>query len=108
MDCAKFLRQRIAIDNAEDGQLLFEAFYSYLLPQFEGIDPAVGSRLFAAMAKLVGSARKERLRRVLNGVLGLELQGKLPASSEDAEDEEEELEEEEEARDNGLADGPLP
>ena len=75
MDLAKFLRQRVVLGENEDGQLLFEAFYSYLLPQFEGIDAATGDRLYKALASLMGSAeRKERLRRSLNDVLGLELQ----------------------------------
>jgi MoxR-like ATPase len=46
MDLARFLRERLAIESASDGQLLFEAFYSYLLPQFEGVDAAAGEKLF--------------------------------------------------------------
>jgi MoxR-like ATPase len=74
MDLARFLRERITISEAEDGQLLFESFYSYLLPQFEGIDAATGELLFSKLATLVGAPRKERLRATLNGVLGLELE----------------------------------
>jgi MoxR-like ATPase len=74
MDVARYLRERMAIDAAEDGQLLFEAFYSYLLPQFEGLDDASGEQLFGALGQLVGPNRKERLRSTLNEVLGLELQ----------------------------------
>src|SRR5207249_1141355 len=75
MDLAKFLRQRVALGEGDDAQLLYEAFYSYLLPQFEGIDAEKGSRLFATLAPLVGTtARKNRLRKTLNSVLGLELQ----------------------------------
>jgi hypothetical protein len=64
----------MAIHAAEDGQLLFEAFYSYLLPQFEGLDDASGEQLFSTLTQLVGTNRKERLRSTLNEVLGLELQ----------------------------------
>jgi MoxR-like ATPase len=75
MDLAKFLRERLTLDDAEEGQLLFEAFYSYLLPQFEGIDAATGERLFLMLAPLMAStARRNRLRATLNVVLGLELQ----------------------------------
>jgi MoxR-like ATPase len=75
MDLAKFLRERLALDHADDGQLLFEAFYSYLLPQFEGVDAATGERLFQLLAPLMASsARRNRLRETLNAVLGLELQ----------------------------------
>jgi hypothetical protein len=75
IDCSKFLRQRIALQDDDDGQLYFETFYSYLLPQFEGIDAAVGESLWSVLGKLMGSpSRRERLRNVLNEVLGLELQ----------------------------------
>ena len=56
MDLAKFLRERLALDHADDGQLLFEAFYSYLLPQFEGIDAATGERLFQTLSPLMASS----------------------------------------------------
>jgi MoxR-like ATPase len=75
MDLARYLRERIALGDAEDGQLLFEGFYSYLLPQFEGIDAATGDRLYALLAPLMGGgSRKERLRATLTAVLGLELE----------------------------------
>ena len=74
IDLTKFLRERITAQPAEDGQLLFEAFYSYLLPQFEGIDVATGDELFKMMSKMMGSReRRDRLRHTLNSVLGLEL-----------------------------------
>lgn len=74
MDLAKFLRERLALGEADDGQLIFEGFYSYLLPQFEGIDAATGDSLYASLAPVMGSAdRRRRLRQTLNSVLGLEL-----------------------------------
>ena len=82
MDLAKFLRERLVLDHADDGQLLFEAFYSYLLPQFEGIDAAAGERLFQTLSPLMGSAaRRKRLRDTLNSVLGLELEAPPPAQA---------------------------
>ena len=82
MDLAKFLRERLVLDHADEGQLLFEAFYSYLLPQFEGIDAAAGERLFQTLSPLMGSAaRRNRLRDTLNSVLGLELQPPPPAQA---------------------------
>jgi MoxR-like ATPase len=75
MDLAKYLRERVALGPADDGQLLFEGFYSYLLPQFEGIDAATGEQLFTTLAPQMGSStRRDRLRQTLNTVLGLELQ----------------------------------
>lgn len=74
MDLTKFLRERISLQEAEDGQLLFEAFYSYLLPQFEGIDVPTGEKLYKTMSQLMdGAERRNRLRQTLNSVLGLEL-----------------------------------
>ncbi|MGV0793555.1 AAA family ATPase [Mycolicibacterium sp. XJ1819] len=74
MDLAKFLRERLALGDADDGQLIFEGFYSYLLPQFEGIDAVTGESLYARLAPQMGSAgRRTRLRQTLNAVLGLEL-----------------------------------
>jgi hypothetical protein len=63
----------------EDEQLAFEAFYSYLLPQFEGIDGLAGSHLFRAVRRLVGRRNHERLRLTLNSVLGLELRAERSA-----------------------------
>lgn len=80
MDLARYLRERIALGEAEDAQLLFEGFYSYLLPQFEGIDAGTGERLYALL--MGGVSRKERLRATLNAVLGLELQAMTPGEDE--------------------------
>jgi MoxR-like ATPase len=83
MDLAKYLRERAVLSDADDGQLLFEGFYSYLLPQFEGIDAAMGERLFAKLASHVNSAaRRERLRMTLNTVLGLELEPAVASTDE--------------------------
>lgn len=74
IDLTKYLRERISLQQAEDGQLMFEAFYSYLLPQFEGIDAPTGDELYKTVSRLMDSAeRRNRLRQTLNSVLGLEL-----------------------------------
>jgi hypothetical protein len=93
MDLAKFVRERLAFGPADEGQLLFEAFYSYLLPQFEGIDAAGGERLFHVLSPLMGTvARRNRLRDTLNSVLGLELQPPAPAQAVADEPEDEDVE----------------
>jgi MoxR-like ATPase/predicted RNA-binding protein with PUA-like domain len=73
MDMARYLAERVQVDRADQGQLAFEAFYSFLLPQFEGIDQVTGEQVFATLRPLVGSERTDRLRRTLNTVLGLEI-----------------------------------
>lgn len=89
MDIARYFGARRALGEAqEDGRLLFDAFYSYLLPQFEGIDAHQGESLFEIVGDLVGSQElRNRLRMTLNSVLGLDL--RAPPSD----DEELELEE---------------
>ena len=64
MDIAGFLRERRNTGPPSDQQLAFEAFYSYLLPQFEGIDPVEGRLLYRAVLRLVGADRQEPLRRL--------------------------------------------
>jgi hypothetical protein len=84
IDLTKFLRERITLQPADDGQLLFEAFYSYLLPQFEGIDVPTGDELFKMISKMMGNReRRDRLLKTLNSVLGLELMSS-PAVQADA------------------------
>jgi MoxR-like ATPase len=75
MDIARFISRRRAIAPTSDGELIFEAFYSYLLPQFEGISDAGGRALYSQLVGMMGAetARARRLRQVLNEVLGLEL-----------------------------------
>jgi MoxR-like ATPase len=77
-DIARYAAQRAAMDDVDNGTLAFECFYSYLLPQFEGIDDEAGEKLFKLVGELVGSAHRKRLRKTLNGVLGLELTGPQP------------------------------
>jgi MoxR-like ATPase/predicted RNA-binding protein with PUA-like domain len=87
MDMTRFLVVRRAQEPSDDQQLAFEAFYSYLLPQFEGIDQATGENLWTALKPLVGASNVDRLRKTLNAVLGLEI-----TATGSLQDEEEELE----------------
>ncbi|MDX6452573.1 MAG: hypothetical protein QOH16_2622 [Gaiellaceae bacterium] len=73
MDLARYVRARRMIGEVNGGQLAFEAFYSYLLPQFEGLDEVQGEKLFREVRKLVGASQQTRLRQTLQSVLGLEL-----------------------------------
>jgi hypothetical protein len=73
MDIARYLVARAPLNDAPPQQLAFEAFYSYMLPQFEGIDEVEGERLYKQVRKLVGIENERRLRTTLRSVLGLEL-----------------------------------
>jgi hypothetical protein len=81
MDIARYLAARRQLATATEGGLRFDAFYSYLLPQFEGIDQVQGEQLHRRLRTLVGPALHPRLRETLNNVLGLELP--KPVSEED-------------------------
>jgi MoxR-like ATPase len=83
MDVARFVRARRELGGADDRQLAFQSFYSFLLPQFEGIDEEDGEKLFAEGRRAVGAAHRERLRRTLNSVLGLQLAEKDQADQEE-------------------------
>jgi MoxR-like ATPase len=72
-DIARYARHRLDGGGVDPGQLVYEAFYSYLLPQFEGIDDEAGEALFKLISAQVGRDRQERLRSTLRAVLGLEL-----------------------------------
>ena len=77
---------RAAVDTAVDsGELAYQLFYSYLLPQFEGIDRKTGDKLYSAVSALVGTPLRARLRSTLNDILGLTLAapGTTPAEDND-------------------------
>ena len=57
MDLARFIHTRRQMDGSSDGQLAFETFYSYLLPQFEGIDEVDGEKLYLKVRKLMEETR---------------------------------------------------
>ena len=85
-DMARFAAKYLmsgTIDSA--GTLTFQLFYSFLLPQFEGIDERSGRRLFRELAPLVGRRHRQRLLTVLHEVLGVN----PPADEVDAFDEDE-------------------
>jgi hypothetical protein len=73
MDIARYLATRVTLSDSSPDQLAFEAFYSFLLPQFEGVDEIEGDRMFKEVRQIVGTSNAERLRRTLEAVLGLDL-----------------------------------
>jgi MoxR-like ATPase len=76
MDIARYLRERMLAASAPDrapGRFLFEAFYSFLLPQFEGIDDETARRLYAVLAGVLRPEDLVRLRAHMRTILGVEL-----------------------------------
>lgn len=73
MDMARFASKRLTIGVISEGDLAFQLFYSYLLPQFEGISDDEGKELWRRAAIQVGSANHDRLRTTLDAVLGVRI-----------------------------------
>jgi hypothetical protein len=81
MDIARYLHERLIVGDATRDVLIAEAFYSYLLPQFEGATDEDGEDLFRRLRKLLSTReQREQARRTLNTVLGLELAPRRPAN----------------------------
>ena len=72
-DIVRYAHQRLLIGEQSTERLTFDAFYSFLLPLFEGIDDRQGRELCDAVKAVVAPADRPRLVRTLNTVLGLEL-----------------------------------
>lgn len=85
IDMAKFARRYVQTDSvASAGEPAFQLFYSYLLPQFEGITNQEGRDLFNRVRSSVGQQHQGRLRATLTDVLGVTLPaGPLPPDDAD-------------------------
>jgi MoxR-like ATPase len=74
IDMARFAREYLEDDAAMSArELTFQLFYSYLLPQFEGLTADQGINLYRKVLPLVGSEQRRKLRSTLTEVLGLVL-----------------------------------
>jgi MoxR-like ATPase len=93
-DIARYVRHRRMIDTPSKGQLVFDGFYSFLLPQFEGIDDNRGRLLLTTVTDAAGASFEDTIRDTLNRVLDLQLTKqvgggqKQPADDDAAEPEE--------------------
>ena len=72
LDAAKYAARR-AKDGPGDSRLLYEVFYAYFLPQFEGIDDEQAVLLYQCMAELLDDAERAEARRTIGEVLGTAL-----------------------------------
>ncbi|GAB1824107.1 AAA family ATPase [Herbidospora sp. RD11066] len=73
-DMARFAREYVGDDEITtelQHELAFQLFYSFLLPQFEGITLEQGETLYAKMLKHIGMENKSRIERTMTDVLGL-------------------------------------
>ena len=88
IDMAKFAVQIYAEDDPTPGELSFQLFYSYLLPQFEGITDDTARPLYKSLRTIVGTPYAEELRRAFRDTLGVQV-GSEPKIDDDADDEDE-------------------
>jgi MoxR-like ATPase len=89
IDIARFAAQRqIAGETASPAELAWDAFYSFLLPQFEGIDERQGKQLYRILLSIVGSQRSDVIRKTLHDVLGVSDFALAPAGDNERDTEE--------------------
>jgi MoxR-like ATPase len=72
IDAAKFAARR-AEDEPTRSRLLYEVFYGYFLPQFEGIDDEHAVELYKTVAELLDEPEQNEARRTIGEVLGTPL-----------------------------------
>jgi MoxR-like ATPase len=74
IDMARFAAEYLSAgEDLTAGQLAFQLFYSYLLPQYEGTTQQQGLDLFNKFHAITGPTSTERLARTLTEVLGIAL-----------------------------------
>ncbi len=72
VDAARYAQRR-AQDGITDSRLVYEVFYAYFLPQFEGMDHRQGLRLHRLLSERLDPAEQAESHRVISELLGEEL-----------------------------------
>ena len=72
IDAARYAAQR-ALTAPSQSRLVYEVFYAYLLPQFEGIDDERAARLFDMVCAQLDPPEQAEARRTIEDVLGVDL-----------------------------------
>jgi DNA polymerase III delta prime subunit len=72
IDAARYAARR-AQDGASDSRLLYEVFYAYFLPQFEGMDDDRATALYRTVEPLFDPVERSEAQRTIGEVLGIEL-----------------------------------
>jgi energy-coupling factor transporter ATP-binding protein EcfA2 len=72
LDAAKFAARRAA-DNPTESRLLYETFYAYFLPQFEGMDDTRASALYRTIAAVLDPPEQQEAQRTIMEVLGVDV-----------------------------------
>jgi energy-coupling factor transporter ATP-binding protein EcfA2 len=72
LDAAKFVARRTT-DDVSESRLLYETFYAFFLPQFEGMDDARASALYRTVAQVLEPAEQAEAQRTIMEVLGVDV-----------------------------------
>jgi MoxR-like ATPase len=72
LDAAKYAARR-AKDGPGDSRLLYEVFYAYFLPQFEGMEDRRATSLYRSVAQHLDPPEQAEAQRTISEVLGVEL-----------------------------------
>ncbi|QGG95328.1 AAA family ATPase [Actinomarinicola tropica] len=72
LDAARYAARR-AEDGTSESRLLYEVFYAYFLPQFEGMDDDKATALYRTVEPLFDEPERLEAQRTIGEVLGIEL-----------------------------------
>ena len=72
LDAAKYAARR-AKDGPTESRLIYEVFYAYFLPQFEGMDDRRATTLYRTVAQFLDPPEQAEAQRTICEVLGVEL-----------------------------------
>jgi MoxR-like ATPase len=72
LDAARFAARRAA-DNPTESRLLYETFYAFFLPQFEGMDDTRAGELYRTVAAVLDPPEQQEAQRTIMEVLGVDV-----------------------------------
>lgn len=72
LDAAKYAARR-GKDDLSESRLIYEVFYAYFLPQFEGMEDRQAMTLYRLVAQHLDAPEQAEVQRTINEVLGVEL-----------------------------------
>jgi MoxR-like ATPase len=72
LDAARYAHRR-ANDSPTESRLLYEVFYGFFLPQFEGMDENRAAQLYKVVAGVLEPAEQAEAHRTIGEVLGVEM-----------------------------------
>ncbi len=72
IDSAKYAARR-SKDMVTESRVIYEVFYAYFLPQFEGMEDKRATTLYRTIAQYLEKPEQEEAQRTISEVLGVEL-----------------------------------